>query len=314
MKLTFITDQGSTLATVRCACRAERLEAFFWALRDATGGSPGAALPALTVAGGPGAAAGVLVLVPDRRKDRAGDEGEFGGRSGMSQAKAAGETVGASGLAGAVLEAEVLDEAVLEAGVPEAKMVEARIPEGEVPNGGSGNGSAAGAFSAAGGWSVSWPGLASAPAASFGRLSPDGPGSSAGRAGTPSTIVASETVPSAWPGVVDGTVSVEPAGNDTSLTPLVADSTAAASAVPAALRAARSDPLPLADVAVTGSALAVLAGLRRGTAAIMPADWVSCPLSSARSSSPPTRGVTMVGVAPPDPSGIFARLSKPSSL
>jgi hypothetical protein len=30
MKLNFITDQGSTRATVRCACRAERFDAAFF--------------------------------------------------------------------------------------------------------------------------------------------------------------------------------------------------------------------------------------------------------------------------------------------
>ncbi|HEX2822845.1 MAG TPA: hypothetical protein VHO07_22170, partial [Streptosporangiaceae bacterium] len=165
MKLTFITDQGSTLATVRCACRAERLEAFFWALRDATGGSPGAALPALTVAGGPGAAAGVLVLVPDRRKDRAGEDGEFGGGSGMSQANAAGETIGAPELDGAVLAGAVLAGAVLEETVLEA---------------GVGDGSTSGDCSAT---SLR---PAAARVASFGRGRRDGPRLSAGKAGTPS--------------------------------------------------------------------------------------------------------------------------------
>jgi hypothetical protein len=43
------------------------------------------------------AGAGVFAVRPERRKARAGDDGEFGGGSGISQAKAAGGTEEASG-------------------------------------------------------------------------------------------------------------------------------------------------------------------------------------------------------------------------
>src|ERR1039457_1860169 len=261
MKLNFITDQGSTRATVRCACRAERFDAaFFWALRDAAGASPEAVFPGLTAASGVLEAAWLFAVVPARRNDRAGEDGECGGGSGMSQANAAGETIGASELDGAVLAGAVLEETVLEAGVGDAST--------------SGDCSATSLLPAA-------------------------------------ARVASVPAPSALPGVA---VFVEPGGSNTSFTPLATASPAGASPVAAAPRALRSGPLPLAGTAGTGSAWAAFFGVRRGAAAMMPAGWVSCPLPSSRSSSPPTREVTMVGEAPPDPSGLFVRLSKPSSL
>jgi hypothetical protein len=221
MKLNFITDQGSTRATVRCACRAERFDAaFFWALRDAAGASPEAVFPGLTAASGVLEAAWLFAVVPARRNDRAGEDGEFGGGSGMSQANAAGETIGASELDGnvlAVLEETVLEETVLEAGV--------------------GDGSTSGDCSA----------TSLLPAAAR---------------------VASVPAPSALPGVA---VSVEPAGSNTSFTPLATASLAGASPVAAAPRALRSEPLPLAGTAGTGSAWAAFFGVRRGAAAMMPA-------------------------------------------
>jgi hypothetical protein len=271
MKLNFITDQGSTRATVRCACRAERFDAaFFWALRDAAGASPEAAFPGLTAASGVLEAAWLFAVVPARRNDRAGEDGEFGGGSGMSQANAAGETIGASELDGAVLAGAVLEETVLEETVLEETVLEAGVGDGST----SGDCSATSLLPAA-------------------------------------ARVASVPAPSALPGVA---VSVEPAGSNTSFTPLATASPAGASPVAAAPRALRSGPLPLAGTAGTGSAWAAFFGVRRGAAAMMPAGWVSCPLPSSRSSSPPTREVTMVGEAPPDPSGLFVRLSKPSSL
>src|SRR5206468_1279202 len=102
-KLNFITDQGSTLATVRCACRAVR----FSCIPDAFCAAPGAAawlLPAVALPSPPGddpvlgapvlGAGEFLAAVPDRRNVRAGDDGEFGGGSGISHANAAGETDG----------------------------------------------------------------------------------------------------------------------------------------------------------------------------------------------------------------------------
>src|SRR5580692_10307030 len=118
-KLNFITDQGSTRATVRCACRALRFDDFFFG--PLRGGAPVGAIPPIPPIPGPvgavpvAAVSPVAVLpgpgpvvpgvrdvialftfVPARRKVRAGDDGEVGGGSGISQANAAGETVGVS--------------------------------------------------------------------------------------------------------------------------------------------------------------------------------------------------------------------------
>src|SRR5690348_7641964 len=94
-KLNFITDQGSTRATVRCACRAVRFGGAAVTLcaapRDA-GGLSAAALP-LPPGTGPVVGGGdFLADVPDRRNARAGDDGECAGGSGISHANAAGET------------------------------------------------------------------------------------------------------------------------------------------------------------------------------------------------------------------------------
>src|SRR5580704_579440 len=96
-KLNFITDQGSTRAMVRWACRDERFE-------DALGRAPGAgdepAAPALagpTLTGGVRGGAEVLAFVFERRKFRAGDDGEVGTGSGTSHTKLAAETVGTTG-------------------------------------------------------------------------------------------------------------------------------------------------------------------------------------------------------------------------
>src|SRR6266699_725027 len=109
-KLNFITDQGSTRAMVRCACRAVRFDcACCAAVRAAACPSPAAVLPAavLLAAVLPAAAteaalraAWFLPVRPDRRNVRAGDDGEFGGGSGISHANAAGETDGGSAGAG----------------------------------------------------------------------------------------------------------------------------------------------------------------------------------------------------------------------
>src|SRR5215831_315986 len=99
-KLNFITDQGSTRATVRCACRAVRFggvpDAFCAvAPRTAPGFSPAVGLP--RPAGVPSCGAGGFwPVVPDRRNVRAGDDRESGGGSGISHANAAGETGGGS--------------------------------------------------------------------------------------------------------------------------------------------------------------------------------------------------------------------------
>ena len=79
-KLNFITDQGSTRATVRCACRAERFDFPFRAeFRIMTGPSLAAVLPASALPGWrarqPPGAAEPVADVPDRRNVRAGDDG-----------------------------------------------------------------------------------------------------------------------------------------------------------------------------------------------------------------------------------------------
>src|SRR5690242_21030445 len=112
---------------VRCACRADRLDcALFWAFCwpfapvpapgppldgpvrgwPSVTGPRGRASPVAGLAAGaagagaevPGlAGAGFFAVTPERRKARAGDDGECGGGSGISQAKAAGGTDDASG-------------------------------------------------------------------------------------------------------------------------------------------------------------------------------------------------------------------------
>src|SRR6266849_5311928 len=103
-KLNFITDQGSTRATVRCACRAMRLDCAFCVFCVLSAGTGLAAaavvLPWPTDGEAFGAgrlfAAGLFAVVPGRRNARAGDDGEWGGGSGISQANAAGERDGGS--------------------------------------------------------------------------------------------------------------------------------------------------------------------------------------------------------------------------
>jgi hypothetical protein len=58
----------------------------------AAGAGAGDEAEELGLAGG-----GFFAVTPERRKARAGDDGEFGGGSGISQAKAAGGTDDASG-------------------------------------------------------------------------------------------------------------------------------------------------------------------------------------------------------------------------
>src|SRR5437660_6017861 len=136
-KLNFITDQGSTRATVRCACRAVRLVcgpgAFFAAPRAAAGLSA-VAWPA------PGddpalGAEGFPAVAPERRNVRAGDDDECDGGSGISHANAAGETDGGSACTGRV-PARAMEPAC-EAG-PEAEAgaaPEAAVPLGSSPAG-----------------------------------------------------------------------------------------------------------------------------------------------------------------------------------
>jgi hypothetical protein len=137
-KLNFITDQGSTRAMVRCACRADRFDFAFCALLEAEAVTwPAAVWPGLAdeaaIVGAAGVlgAAGRLPVVPARRKVRAGDDRELGGGSGISHAKAAGETDGGSADAGGVLDG----------GRPDS---DDGRPGGMVPEGAVGDGSPSG--------------------------------------------------------------------------------------------------------------------------------------------------------------------------
>src|SRR5579859_407301 len=77
---------------VRWACRDERLA-------DVLGRGPAddEALPGVTLTGGVRGGAEVLALVLDRRKFRAGDDGEVGAGSGASHTNEAADTVGSAG-------------------------------------------------------------------------------------------------------------------------------------------------------------------------------------------------------------------------
>jgi hypothetical protein len=92
-KLNFITDQGSTRATVRCACRAER---FGGPLGWPEGGAAWLDAPDLTAAAGLRDAAEALTALA-RRKLRAADGAEVDEDSGESQANAAADTASGPG-------------------------------------------------------------------------------------------------------------------------------------------------------------------------------------------------------------------------
>jgi hypothetical protein len=276
-KLNFITDQGSTRATVRCACLAERFGAVCCGrLRTRLAASPGAVLPELALvvlpgstdavfpefadailpgfaAAGPGARL-AFALVSDLRKARAGDDRDSGGGSGISQANAAGDTV--------VVPAGLLSLLSLPSGdgVPDDSVPGGYVPDGTVGVGVSADDSAAwvlaamvsagggtGAESAGRVSAAAWPsaagaaGLRGGESVPFGRAARGRPRLSAGRAGTASTV---------------------------------AD--------------AGSSSAPSCTVSSIGS-------------------------SPARSSSG-SREVMTVDEALPEPSGLFVRLSKPSSL
>src|SRR6201987_2516594 len=102
-KLNFITDQGSTRATVRCAWRAVRFGGAAVTLCAAPRDAAGLSSAALPLPPGSGSVTGggeFLADVPDRRNARAGDDGECAGGSGISHANAAGEAGGRSACGG----------------------------------------------------------------------------------------------------------------------------------------------------------------------------------------------------------------------
>ncbi len=77
-------------------------------------------------------------MVPVLRKPRAGDDGESGGASGISQANAAGETDGASVRGGAGLDGAGLDSAELD-----GEKTDDEDPGGEELDGRAGDGASA---------------------------------------------------------------------------------------------------------------------------------------------------------------------------
>jgi hypothetical protein len=226
-KLNFITDQGSTRATVKCACRAVRFDFPFRAeFRITTGPSPTAVLPAAALAGLAGEAASgaaeSFADVPDRGNVRAGDVGGSAGASGIAHANAAGETDDGSAGAEETLDDGRPEDAVPEDAPPDDPGLGGTVREGEVaaPHGFAADSAgsaaaAAGRAGADGGRSKlnadesnadesnideSSAGDCSATlladvsrsgSGSFGRLLRDAPMVSEGSAGTPSAMVSS---------------------------------------------------------------------------------------------------------------------------
>src|SRR5580700_10740817 len=292
-KLNFITDQGSTRAMVRWACRDERFDDAL--CRVPPGGSPaGEAFAGATLTGGVRGGAEVLAVVLERRKFRAGEDGEVGSGSGVSHANEAAETVGS----------EAGDAAGAGAGAGSERSVPTPVANAvpssghPVPVGVSGGSFSAGAGSASGVAieedKPSLPSVQSSSAtgpmgAATDRLKPrldesrGVPIVSAGNAGTWS---AAASFSSAAAPLWAGPALAGPALAGAEL-PLARTSLAAAAARATFCRAART-----AEVAMI---------------------WVSSSVSAIRSSSSSCCAVTTVGEAPPEPSDVFVRLSKPSS-
>ncbi len=216
----------------------------------------------------------------------------------MSQANAAGETVGASVRGGAGLDGAELDDAELGGEKPGDE-----DPGGEELDERAGDGgSAAGCAK-----------LRNVQSSADGETGAEDRRTmlSEGKAGTPSMRVAS--VPPlrarSWP-----ESSAGPSGAGESFGASRAASLAGVSLVAPGPDAVWSGTLPLPGAVATGAAATAGGrGASLGVAGLMPDAWVSSPFSSSRS-SPSAHEVTMVGEAPPEPSGPFVRLSKPSSL
>jgi hypothetical protein len=167
-KLNFITDQGSTRATVRWAWRrADRFDcAFRPPLRIVTGPSPVAVLAAawpgladesalgaataaaVAAAAAAVAAAGSLVAEPDRRNVRAGEDRESGGGSGISHANAAGDRDAGSADTDGTLDDGTLDDGRPEGPEPDGPKPEGPRSEGPVPEGAVGEASSHDGFAA----------------------------------------------------------------------------------------------------------------------------------------------------------------------
>jgi hypothetical protein len=116
-KLNFITDQGSTRATVRCACLAWRLDDRLDLPRTGSVARSAGVVAEPTAAAAAPMPAAVLVSPLERRKFRAGDDGGTGAGPGVSQANAAAETVpgGGSVADGAVGDSPGADGSVVDA-------------------------------------------------------------------------------------------------------------------------------------------------------------------------------------------------------
>jgi hypothetical protein len=316
---------------VRCACRAERLDCVFRGMPPAEAGAP----PATALSGRTEAAAllGVVrteaaallgVVEPSAfpaplRNVRAADDGELGGGSGISHANAAGETAGGSvpdGAApdGTAPDGKVGDEPAVD-GVREDSAVPPRVQSSVADE----TEADAGRLVANGGESPrEWSPASVSGASGFGtrpgslcRVPRDDPILSAGKAGGP-PAAASVT---ALLGVSFAAVSAGPPLAETSI---AASITVPLAGVPLAAGpppAAWSGTVPSGCSVVAGAGLGVpgLRGTRLGGAAMMPLGRVSWS-SPMGSSSPASLEVTIVGEAPPEPSGPFVRLSKPSSL
>src|SRR5580704_14536953 len=130
-KLNFITDQGSTRAMVRWACRDERFN-------DALGRVPagdasaGEAFAGVTLTGGVRGGAEVLAVVLERRKFRAGEDGEVGSGSGVSHTNEAAETVGSeAGDAAGAGSGRSVPNTVLSPGHPVPDLAPAASPASE---------------------------------------------------------------------------------------------------------------------------------------------------------------------------------------
>src|SRR5580704_11412998 len=285
-KLNFITDQGSTRAMVRWACRDERFDDAL--CRVPPGGSPaGEAFAGATLTGGVRGGAEVLAVVLERRKFRAGEDGEVGSGSGVSHTNEAAETVGSeAGDAAGAGSGRSVPNTVLSLGHP--------VPVEIDGSSSAGAGSASGVATEDD--KLSLPSLQSSSASGATGAATDRlklrleleleldesrgvPIESAGSAGTTSATASfsSAAVPllPESPLAVPALAVAEP--------PLARTSLAAAAARATFCRAAR-----MAEVAMI---------------------WVSSSVSAIRSLSSSCRAVTTVGEAPPEPSDVFVRLS-----
>src|SRR5580692_964413 len=281
-KLNFITDQGSTRAMVRWACRDERFN-------DALGRVPagdasaGEAFAGVTLTGGVRGGAEVLAVVLERRKFRAGEDGEVGSGSGVSHTNEAAETVGsaAGDAAGAGSEPSV-PKGVLSPGHPVPVEID----------GGSSSGDA-------------------------------GAGSASGVAiedAKPSLPSAQSSSASGATGAATDRLKLRV--DESRGVPIVSAGSAGTSSATASFGSAAGPPLAVpelagAEIPLARTSLAAAAARATLSRAVRTAEvamiWVSSSVSAIRSSSSSCCAVTTVGEAPPEPSDVFVRLSKPSS-